>query len=145
MSGTFQKSKRTDRGVSSLEFALLAIFLIPLIFLTFRLFMLGYNSLTAQFVATHAIRKAVIGRDPNVIASQHLKSIKLDAIDYAGRLGLGLTTQMIEICSARDGSCEADTAASPEELIFVRVSKTLPVFFFGDRTVVGLAFGRNEP
>lgn len=142
MRQNFHKTQR-ERGATLIEFAITFLPFMMLVLASVECAIVGFRSLSIQYVASHGVRKAILRQ-------YTVDQLKKDHIQpLANNLGIPVALSNISICAAKDmrqnGSCKTEGLGEPER--FVAVAVVFPTgFMFGIKqfNLIGIAAGRNE-
>jgi len=133
----------SETGAAALEFASVAPLLFILIFGGIDLSRLMYHSSALHFALSSGLRWGILGETVRGLGRS--ESIETVIIDIGSRYKLELTPNLIHICSGTALDCTTDNAGNPGEIILVRATKQVDLFF--GMMVVNISssvFGKNE-
>ncbi len=146
-----------ERGAVLVETSFTAIVFFMIIFMGCELLRLGYNVMATNYVASRFLREAVIGNldplDYGKVEAGDIRGNQLEdkIIDYAAQLGLFLgpkdgNNPNVTVCDVGLNCSGGDNAGTADNLIYVRINYTLPMFFgLGSYQVNTIYLAKNEP
>ncbi len=159
MNSNRHSSATDERGVTIVEFCIIAPIFFLILFVSLDFLRLTFQSLTLQFTVTHVLREVVVGPDnrPAQYGSQE-EWIEGETIALASNLGLTIDGSRIAICPytqiVAGIPCDpaADNAGAPGELITVQVISPTSGFSYLTNNRIGndlynlnaLVVARNE-
>lgn len=135
-----------ERGASLVEAAIaLPLFLFTLL-ISFDLFVMGYQTLTSQFLASEGLREVTIA--PHSLSSTDRADAGADYVrDEANKFLLTIGSNDVTVCPVGPGGCATGTkdGGAPGELVMVRIQRDIRgIALRWPFRIDAVAIGRNE-
>lgn len=142
---------KNERGATLTEFAVVAFFMFVFLVSGFEVLRLSYTKLCLQFLASRALREAVVGPEPTPqTGAAHAAEIETFIVNLAGGLAISLDRNEIFVCAGQNmatclDSTTGETTSGPQQMLTVRIVRSIDLLFVGDYQLLGQAVGRTEP